>query len=116
MLQSSLRFLSRDLSTSGTALESSGDYQLGRDTNDNEDESSTYYGYSDYQTTTSRTGDRNLEDSWHYGGYDFDPQSGIGGWSDFDAVANAARATLQDAAGITPPSGCLLYTSPSPRD
>ena len=108
MLQSSLRFLSRDLSTSGTALESSGDYQLGRDTNDNEDESSTYYGYSDYQTTTSRTGDRNLEDSWHYGGYDFDPQSGIGGWSDFDAVANAARATLQDAAGITPPSGNFI--------
>ena len=107
LLQSSLRFLSRDLSTSGTALESSGDYQLGRDTDNNEDEA-LQYGYSDYHTTTARSGDRNLEDNWHYGGYDFDPQSGIGGWSDFDAVANAARATLQDAAGITPPSGNFI--------
>ena len=108
LLQSSLRFLSRDLSTSGTAIESSGDYRLGRGTDEDEDESSQYYGYSGYETTTSRAGDRNLEDDWHYGGYDFDPQSGIGGWSDFDAVANAARATLQDAAGITPPSGNFI--------
>ena len=107
LLQSSLRFLSRDLSTSGTALESSGDYQLGRDTDNNEDEA-LQYGYSDYHTTTARSGDRNLDDNWHYGGYDYDPQSGIGGWSDFDAVANAARATLQDAAGITPPSGNFI--------
>ena len=109
LLQSSLRFLSRDLSASGTSLESSGDYQLGRDTDESEDESSQYYGYSyDYETTTSRSGNRNLQDNWHYGGYDYDPQSGIGGWSDFDAVANAARATLQDAAGITPPSGNFI--------
>ena len=113
LLQSSLRFIARDLSTSGTSRESSGDYRLGRetDTQDPDDEDfSQYNGYysSGYEQPTARSGDRNLSDHWHYGGYDFDPQSGIGGWSDFDAVANAARSTLQDAAGITPPSGNFI--------
>ena len=108
LLQSSLRFLSRDLSAVGSANESSGDYRLGLET-DNKDgdeiDEFAQFSYDPGYVSVDLTGERNLEDHWHYGGYDFDPQSGIGGWSDFAAVANAARSTLQDAAGITPPSG-----------
>ena len=108
LLHSNLRFISRDLAAGGTSVISSGDYALGRDTDQDdvdEDGFNQYYGYDPGYVAPARSGERNLVDDWHYGGFDFDPQSGISGWSDFDAVANAARSTLQDAAGITPPSG-----------
>ena len=110
LLQSSLRFISRDLSTSGTAKLSSGDYRLGKETDEDEDEENELaqnaWGWNtEGYEPVAAAGDRDLTDYWHYGGYDFDAQSGIGGWSDFAGIANAARSTLQDAAGITPPSG-----------
>ena len=43
-------------------------------------------------------------DPWRFGGYADVPQSGIGGWNDQSGVAIAARKSLKDAAGITPPS------------
>ena len=39
-----------------------------------------------------------------YGGFRSDSRYGVAGWSDFSAVANTARASLQAAAGITVPS------------
>ena len=41
---------------------------------------------------------------WHFGGYADAPQSGPGGWNDDSGVSVAARETLKEAAGITPPS------------
>ncbi|MDB2685961.1 hypothetical protein N9Y42_02010 [Mariniblastus sp.] len=111
LLHSSLRFLSRDLAARGTARESSDDYLEGieSDLKQPEVDDGTYLGYDpgfdETRAKTIQTGNRNLSDHWHYGGFDFDPQAGVGGWSDFDAVADSARSTLQDAAGITPPSG-----------
>jgi len=107
LLHSSLRFLSRDLGMSGTPRESSVDLQGQDETEEEEDDDFVgyNYGYDPGAVPTVQTGSRDLSDQWHYGGYDFDPQAGVGGWSDFDAVADAARSTLQEAAGITPPSG-----------
>ncbi len=39
-----------------------------------------------------------------YGGFRSDSRYGVAGWSDFSAVANTARASLQAAAGISVPS------------
>ena len=105
LLQSSLRFLSRDLAAQGTASVSSVDYWQGQETKEEAADELFNLGYDPGFVPKVQTGNRNLSDHWHYGGYDFDPQSGISGWSDFDAVAEAARSTLQEAAGITPPSG-----------
>ena len=108
LLHSSLRFLSRDLATLGTAKENLGDYwQAVEASEDGEDVIDLGYdpGYEQNVVSKFQSGRRELSDHWHYGGYDFDPQAGISGWSDFDGVATAARSTLQEAAGITPPSG-----------
>ena len=106
LLHSSLRFLSRDLATQGTAKENSGDYWQGVEVAEVEDELNGFDPLNGVSpVSTIESGNRNLEDRWHYGGYDFDSQAGVSGWSDFDAVAGAARSTLQEAAGITPPSG-----------
>ena len=104
LLHSSLRYLSRDLARSGTARQSSVDWQAEDDIEEEQNEYSAY-GFDPGSVATVQTGNRDLSDHWHYGGYDFDSQAGISGWSDFDAVADAARSTLQEAAGITPPSG-----------
>ena len=104
LLHSSLRFLSRDLSERGTARESSINWQE-TDNSEQEEDEFAQLSYNPGIVPTVQTGNRDLTDHWHYGGYDFDSQAGIGGWSDFDAVADAARSTLQEAAGITPPSG-----------
>ncbi|MEL7498901.1 MAG: hypothetical protein AAFN77_14935 [Planctomycetota bacterium] len=51
---------------------------------------------------------RQLTDRWHYGGFEAKSNSGLGGWDDFGSVADAARSTLTDAAGIAPPSSTLV--------
>jgi hypothetical protein len=43
-----------------------------------------------------------------FGGFNENPNSGVAGWSDNSTIANAARSTLKDAAGITPPSAGLV--------
>jgi len=82
---------------SGTPRESSVDLQGQDETEEEEDDDFVgyNYGYDPGAVPTVQTGSRDLSDQWHYGGYDFDPQAG----------ADAARSTLQEAAGITPPSG-----------
>ncbi|MCH7726430.1 MAG: hypothetical protein IH991_08140, partial [Planctomycetes bacterium] len=44
------------------------------------------------------------DDDWHFGGFWFWTDSGVGGWNDKSGVANVARQTLKEAAGIVPPS------------
>ena len=44
------------------------------------------------------------ESAQRYGGFRPDSRYGIGSWSDFSAMANAARASLQAASGIDVPS------------
>ena len=47
---------------------------------------------------------RDAENTRLFGGYESDSAAGVAGWSDYGAIASAARLTLKSAAGITPPS------------
>ena len=47
---------------------------------------------------------RNPVNHWHFGGYADTAQSGTGGWNDDSGISIAARETLIESAGITPPS------------
>ena len=51
----------------------------------------------------SNSEERNLQDHRRYGGFVHDSQSGTAGWNDLSGVSNAARETLKNSAGITPP-------------
>ena len=51
---------------------------------------------------------RNLDDHWHYGGFTHDQQSGAAGWNDESGISAAARETLRQAAGISPPSSAFV--------
>ncbi len=47
---------------------------------------------------------------WHFDGYGYDAegQSGVAGWNDFCAAADAARDALRDAAGISVPKARFI--------
>lgn len=46
---------------------------------------------------------------WHFDGYGYDQRSGVAGWNDFCAAADAARESLREAAGISiPRAGFVL--------
>ncbi len=113
LLGSTLRFLSRDLSVNGTP--ESAAYSLESDIA-NQLPSDFTVGNGGYpgmagpnqEFQISRSGQkvplRDRENYWHFGGYADAPQSGPGGWNDDSGVSVAARETLKEAAGITPPS------------
>lgn len=108
LLHSSLRFLSRDLSTHGTSAQSRGSYLIApADEAAEEGLGSEFaiYGNDYAEALPSLDGERDLDDLWHYGGFDVNPKLGVASWNDFNGVAAAARSTLQNAAGISPPSG-----------
>lgn len=113
MINSTLRYLSRDLSRQGTLAqpqskfvsevsEMSNSFRPYIDTDDLTDD-----GLSLNQTL-HKTRKRNLADDWHYGGYQDTEQSGTGGWNDRSGVSFAARESLVEAAGITPPSSAFV--------
>ena len=51
---------------------------------------------------------RNPENTRLFGGFRQNRGSGVAGWSDHSTIAEAARSTLKDAAGIKPPSASLV--------
>ncbi len=109
LVGTALRYLSRDLSNSEDGTPPSHDFvPTTVDPIPNNP-----WGYSPSYDTTIETefkvknsGEtrRNRTDKWHYGGYMDDRQSGTAGWNDNSGISVAARETLKDAAGITPPS------------
>ncbi len=113
MLATTLRYTSRDLSSDGTSpnfafgINSMQDEQADvprfgfRDSLDNKMSGFDIAGIS-YQPRSVKQ--RSLGDDWHYGGYQHDEQAGNAGWNDDSAISNAARQTLIESAGITPPS------------
>ncbi|MDA8563408.1 hypothetical protein N9L06_03040 [Mariniblastus sp.] len=108
LMASSVRFLSRDLGTAGT--ESTANVTLNRTAlNTGMGFNKTGMGFNSgigsmdlYDTELS--GRRDLSDTLRYGGYQDQPNAGVGGWNDFSGIANAARAALRERAGIKPPS------------
>ena len=109
MINSTVRFLARDLSRKGTKTGAEGLLAA-----PDEEEGSNFFGYAQTIPTleqelrlaksVNKKAVRNLEDQWHYGGFQDAVESGTGGWNDNSGVALAARQSLQEAAGITPPS------------
>ena len=114
MINSTLRYLSRDLSRNGTAEAKSS--EPGNDDSFLGNQGFAYIGGTEYkpgdelrlQNSKNATKSRNLSDHWHYGGYQDAPQSGTSGWNDNSGVSLAARETLKEAAGITPPSSTFV--------
>ena len=114
LLGSTLRFLSRDLSRSGTAHSVSSKSGIGEedDVPLNTGNTGFGWGYQNYSENPHlrlhRSGNsglkRNLENHRYYGGFQDAPQSGVAGWNDQSGISVAARNTLKLAAGIKPPS------------
>ena len=110
MIHSTLRYLSRDLSRNGTTRSQT--HQQIEDVDEDANPSvfapvnSQYTDGSELRLQQSKYGElkRNFNDTWHYGGFEDAPQSGTGGWNDNSGVSFAARETLKEAAGISPPS------------
>ena len=102
LMGSTLRFLSRDLSASGTP-----DSPVSvRDTSTNQIGFIAEHSVID-ELKIPRDASilrRDPGDFLHFGGYTDSPQSGVGGWNDNSGISQAARETLKEAAGITPPS------------
>ncbi len=124
LVGSTLRYLSRDLNLGGTP-----DTHNYRPAEQPEIEGWRRFGPpGDYQKSPeeeflikrkqNQQLIRDKSNVWRYGGYTDDarfdahssmwntlpPQSGTAGWNDASAVSQAARETLKQAAGISPPS------------
>jgi hypothetical protein len=101
LIGSTLRFLSRDLSASGTPDQPAYDFEA-----DQLERRASQFAYTESFPLT--VGRRKLKDDRFFGGYQDTPYSGVGGWNDDSAISQAARATLLEAAGIVPPSSAFV--------
>ena len=114
LLGSTLRYISSDLGFEGTAVDPNIDSK--QVTGFNIRGNAQISGLTDtnplemiYPRFKSTGGDnRNLDDDWHYGGFQHDQQSGTAGWNDDSAISIAANETLRRAAGISPPSSAFV--------
>lgn len=105
LLGSTLRFLSRDLTPLSSEMLAlrSGSVETSF-TESAIVPSGNIVAEEDLGQIRSRTAARNTSDHLHYGGYEYDNQSGVAGWNDYSGISNAARKSLRSAAGIDPPS------------
>ena len=103
LVGSQLRYVSRDLAPEGTRR--THEYQT-----ETSEDTIGFYGQLDttpevrFRLHQGKELTRNKENIWTYGGFNDDIQSGTAGWNDASGISSAARATLKDAAGISPPS------------
>ena len=108
MLGSTVRYISRDLSADrGTRLNSNVRIDVDDDEFALNPSMRNYverYRLSDQPNQEKR----NLDDQWHYGGFQNDEVAGNAGWNDYSGISVAARDTLKEAAGITPPSSTFV--------
>ncbi len=101
LIGTNLRFISRDLRRGGTPTVSN--KNISKTWAKQHQEAELLLKLSGSTKTK-----RNLSRTRHYGGFAAAPTSGVGGWSDTNAIAQSARAGLRSAAGITPPSADLI--------
>ena len=124
LLGSTLRFLSRDLAKNdintfdgqtGTPVDPRMSVSAVTGMSDYGTSAPSVLGYNEYRDGRLRIKEapikraRNLEDHWHYGGFQHEEQSGTAGWNDSSGISTAARETLKQAAGITPPSSRFVF-------
>ena len=104
---STLRFLSRDLVDNrsnflGTPTSFDPDsVRRIRNANPN----NVWYG----QQQIVKNVKRDVDDHWHYGGFQHDDKAGVAGWNDNSGISTAARETLKETAGIVPPSSDFVF-------
>ncbi len=67
-----------------------------------------YGGAIDVNTPPPDDPNLTVRDTWHYGGFESDPYSGVGGWNDSGGAAAAARTSLNEAAGISVPESSFV--------
>ncbi len=113
MLASTLRMTSRDLAAGYGGTYEAPEIPPGLE-EDEAEQALQRWNFGQYRPEPYSTGlrlvdetremKRDLSDTWHYGGFQDDPESGVAGWNDFSGISVAARNTLKDAAGITPPN------------
>ncbi len=111
LLGSTLRYLARDLSRDGTPEQSPNHHQTvaSKPQTPSRLLAETEMEDSVLRLKSPRTKqNRDLGDTWHYGGFEDAPQSGTSGWNDRSGIALAARDTLREAAGIKPPSSMFV--------
>lgn len=107
LVGSTLRFIARDLSPTGTPTTPA--YSITEESDnqpaafsmqfpDSVDLNELRINRTKNVPVRSKTNDR------FFGGYMDSPQSGVAGWNDDSGISLAARETLKEAAGITPPS------------
>jgi len=109
LIGSTLRFISRDLSSQGTSNLSPAVDIDGL----SEDDQADYAPFNPWQSwddSRIRVAEkqRNLQQWRFYGGFQDTADSGVAGWNDFSAISSAARATLVESAGIIPPSSAFV--------
>jgi hypothetical protein len=115
LVGSTLRFLSRDL---GYRANLPAQFSLEDEPLPPEVDLLTLYAYGEtpidnvmnHQNRSNQklANERRDKYNWHFGGYSDAPQSGVAGWNDDSGVSIAARETLKQAAGITPPSSSFV--------
>jgi hypothetical protein len=101
LLGSTLRYLSRDLSETGTA--DSPTYDANAELQTDRNMRSFYLGNELPHVSGQRALDH-PEFQNFYGGFQDSAQSGVAGWNDDSGIATAAREILLQSAGIVPPS------------
>ena len=101
LIRSTLRYLSRDLS--GTGTQESPNSKLDEITV-TDGKMLTTNIMDRPEDTLGKLATRGPGDNWHFGGYQDLKYSGVAGWNDYGAVSKAARETLKQTAGISPPS------------
>ena len=107
MIRSTLRYLSRDLSATGTQSLPFSTLDELRINNspilNNSPIPGPNFGIRPADTT-DQLAVRKIDENWHFGGYQDAEYSGVAGWNDYGAISSAARETLKQTAGISPPS------------
>lgn len=106
VFSTTLRYLSRDIS----ALDSGsiGRLVLGQNSRKDVAEEDLEDGVEEDESSEAEQGSAAPEGSdrysWFLGGYANSADSGMAGWNDSSGVSRAARNSLEESAGITPPT------------
>lgn len=114
LLNSTLRYLSRDLAIQGgTSMSPAGLPAGSSKENGIIGFAAPWSELSDedefnLKDSVNQSQSRNLNDDFHYGGFQDVEQAGTGSWNDNSGISYAARETLKEAAGITPPPAAFV--------
>lgn len=110
LVGSTLRFTSRDLGVADRGTTTAGQDEVGNAQKGLDGGGFDPFDSDDMVELSPVKGKpgQDLENTRFFGGFKENRNSGVAGWSDHSTIANAARSTLKNAAGIKPPSAGLV--------